>query len=112
MHFADELADPESLDLPGDQAGKKEMALAEQLINSMSEQWEPEKLMDEYHEALTKLIEEKVSTPGKAQPSKVHRRASNVVDLMDVLRESLESQKQSKPKKAKTSSHASHRKAA
>src|SRR3954470_23352795 len=55
MHFADELADPNELNLPSIEPGKKELAMAEQLINSMKEKWQPEKWKDEYREAVAKL---------------------------------------------------------
>ena len=65
MHFPDELADPKELNLPDITPGKKELAMAEQLISTMSEKWEPGKWKDEYREAMMKLIEEKVAEPGK-----------------------------------------------
>ena len=57
MHFPDELADPEELNLPKVTAAKKELAMAEQLIATMSDEWRPEKWKDEYREAMMKLIE-------------------------------------------------------
>lgn len=91
MHFADELADPNELNLPSTETGKKELAMAEQLINTMSEKWEPEAFKDEYHEAMLKLIEEKVAAGGKevSAPKAAGRKATNVVDLVAVLQESL-----------------------
>lgn len=91
MHFADELADPNELNLPAVEPGKKELAMAEQLINTMSEKWEPQAFKDEYHEAMLKLIEEKVAAGGKevSAPKAAGRKATNVVDLVAVLQESL-----------------------
>ena len=91
MHFTDELADPNDLKLPSDGAGKKEMAMAESLIDQMSDKWEPEKYKDEYREALLKLIEQKIASGGKEIPeSKTKtRKPTNVVDLVSVLQQSL-----------------------
>lgn len=110
MHFPDELADPEELNLPSTEAGKKEMAMAEQLINTMSGEWKPDEWKDEYREALMKLIEEKAAAPGKTSRSgKVPgRKPTNVVDLVSVLQESLNAhaKAESKPKKSSRKHHA------
>jgi DNA end-binding protein Ku len=64
--------------------------MAEQLIGSMADKWEPEEWKDEYREGLLKLIEEKVAAPGKeVKSAKATRPATNVVDLVSVLQESL-----------------------
>ena len=91
MHFPDELADPQELNLPDAAAGKKEMTMAEQLIASMTDKWRPESWKDEYREAMMKLIEEKVAAPGKEShgPKAAGRKATNVVDLVSVLQQSL-----------------------
>src|SRR4051794_39473597 len=70
MHFADELADATELKLPDAEVGKKEMTMAESLIDQMSGKWEAENYRDEYREALVKLIEEKVATGGKVPEKK------------------------------------------
>ena len=117
MHFADELADPGELKLPGAEVGKKEMTMAEQLINSMSGKWNPEEWKDEYREALARLIEEKVAAGGKevkaAKPA--GRKPTNVVDLVAVLQESLDAHGKARrgTKKApRKSVSKAHRKAA
>jgi DNA end-binding protein Ku len=116
MHFPDELSDPNELNLPSASAGKKELAMAEQLISSMAGKWEPDKWKDEYREAMMKLIEEKVAQPGKeprgAKPST--RKATNVVDLVSILQESLKAHAKGpvKAKKAAKRTAHPHRKAA
>ena len=115
MHFADELADPNELNLPSSEPSKKELAMAEQLIGSMEDKWQPEKWKDEYREALMKLIEEKVAAPGHTVKSaKAPRKATNVVDLVSVLQQSLNShvKGEAKVKKSKGRAHTPHRKAA
>ena len=74
--------------------GKAEMQMAKQLIESMTQEWKPEQYNDEYHEALEKLIEEKIEDPDKAAPAPTKKRqATNVIDLVSVLQESLQQSK-------------------
>jgi DNA end-binding protein Ku len=112
MHFADELLDPTSLHLPEKTAvGKGEMEMAKTLIARMTDPWQPEKYKDDYKSALLELIEKKVRSRGRepaASPAK-SKPAANVIDLIEVLRQSLNEKKPSRgrskvaepPKKAK-----------
>ncbi len=103
MHFADELADPKDLSLPATDPGKKEMAMAESLIETMSGKWEPEKYKDEYRAALLKLIDEKIAAGGKGLPAPVTKtlKPTNVVDLVEVLKQSIAESKKGGTKVAK-----------
>ena len=115
MHFADELADPNDLSLPRAEPVKKELTMAQQLIESMSGKWKPEEWKDEYRAALTKLIEEKVSAPaGQVRaPKAAGRKPTNVVDLVSVLQRSLDAHgKAEKKTKRSKSARSPHRKAA
>src|ERR1043165_5721279 len=61
MHFADELLGIDKLNVPKKvEVGKREMTMAEALIDSMTSKWDPEKYQDDYREALMEVIEEKV----------------------------------------------------
>lgn len=110
MHFPDELADPNELSLPNVTTGKKELVMAEQLINSMSEKWKPEKWKDEYREALMQLIEEKVAAPDQKvrAPKAAGRKPTNVVDLVSVLQESLNAQANGDAKSKKSRASRQH----
>lgn len=116
MHFADELADTSQLSLPKNvDAGKKELSMAESLIKGMTDKWEPEKYKDEYREGLMKVIEEKIAAGGKELPAAKPKaaKATNVVDLVSILQQSLEQTKGAgKSKKSAKSSAKKHRKAA
>jgi DNA end-binding protein Ku len=93
MHFADELADPGKLHVPKKtEVGKREMNMAKSLIDSMSSKWNPEKYRDDYREALMEVIEEKVEAGGKEIEEKPKKapRPTKVIDLVSVLRKSLE----------------------
>jgi DNA end-binding protein Ku len=92
MHFSDELVNPSEFKIPKSrEVGKKELAMAESLIASMSGPWEPEKYHDEYREALKEVIEEKIEHPHAAlpQPAAGRKKPTNVVDLVAVLQASL-----------------------
>jgi DNA end-binding protein Ku len=91
MHFAEELADPGELKLPDAEVGKKELTMAESLIDQMSGEWNPDSYKDEYREALVKLIEEKVASGGKLPEKKEKTaKASKVVDIVSLLQASLD----------------------
>lgn len=114
MHFEDELADPKELPIPKSaEPRKKELSMAETLIDGMTEKWDPKKFHDEYHEAMTKVIEEKVKAGGKEVPAEkpAHRKQAKVIDLVSVLQESL-NQAQAAKKQSPAHAHQKRRKAA
>ena len=99
MHFASEILSPEELKSgPVSAITEKELKMAQSLIESMSEPWEPEKYRDEYRTAVMEMIEQKAQhkeVAGKPTPAV---RATNVVDLVKVLQESLNRNQSLKPK--------------
>jgi DNA end-binding protein Ku len=112
MHFAEELIDASEFNLPSEDAGKKELDMARQLIGSMSGKWNPEAFKDDYKEGLMKVIEEKVAAGGKHVPSgkkPAGKKPTNVIDLVKVLEQSL---RQSKPAPTAKKSAPKHRKKA
>jgi DNA end-binding protein Ku len=93
MHFAEELLAPNELDLPKDEAvGKKELDMAKALVQSMTSKWEPDKYKDEYTQELKKVIEEKFEAGGKELPAPKGKAKAptNVVDLVAILKKSIE----------------------
>ncbi len=126
MHFPKEIVDLSEFKNPAEKKlGKSELNMAKELISGMTEKWDPEQYNDDYHEALEKLIEEKIEHGDKAEPKPAKKpKPTNVVDLVSVLRESLQQtgKSSSKPAKktsqrpSKTKSHsrraATHKKAA
>jgi DNA end-binding protein Ku len=93
MHFAEELVSSSELQVPGDVSiASRELEMASQLINRLSNPWEPTKYSDEYQHKLLELIQKKIasggSTPAAKAPSK--RAATKVIDLVSVLQQSLE----------------------
>jgi DNA end-binding protein Ku len=92
MLFADEVVPPEELDeLPEAKdlkASERELTMAQQLIDSLSSDFEPQKYRDEYREKVLELIERKAAgeeiavQPEAPEPKKVP-------DLMAALEASL-----------------------
>ncbi len=92
MHFPEEGLAPAGLDLPREEKlGKKEIEMAKSLVATMSGKWKPSDFKDEYRDKLIQLIEEKVERGGKELPGPrvKPRKATNVVDLVAVLKKSL-----------------------
>lgn len=109
MHFPDEVLEPSGLDLPRDEKlGKKEMDMAKSLVETMSGHWNPDELHDDYRDKMMKIIEAKVANGGKdvAGPKAKPKAATNVVDLVAVLQQSLAESK----KKQKGGEHQAKRK--
>ena len=66
MHFPEELIDASEFKEPVEnRSGKAEMEMAKQLIQSMTSEWKPEQYTDQYHEALEKMIKEKIEHGGE-----------------------------------------------
>jgi DNA end-binding protein Ku len=100
MHFASEILSPE--ELKNGQTGKiteKELQMAQSLIESMSDKWEPEKYRDEYRAAVMEMIEQKAQRREITSKPAPAPRATNVVDLVKVLQESLNRNQSLKPKR-------------
>jgi len=91
MRFADELVSPDEVKAPeGKQLGAREIKMATTLVDQMSEDWDPTRYSDDYRSALMKLIDKKVKSGGKELPQKEKAKpATNVIDLLSVLEESL-----------------------
>ena len=91
MHFADEIVPAEGLKIPAAKLGKREEAMATTLVDQMTEKWDPSRYTDDYKSALMKVIEAKVDAGGKELPTEKRKqpKATNVIDLVSVLQESL-----------------------
>jgi DNA end-binding protein Ku len=95
MYFADEIRDPkEVLDtIPNRAGGKpKEMAMAVNLIESMTGPWQPEEFRDTYTDRVNELIAAK-REGNEVTVADEAPEATNVVDLMSALRASVEAAK-------------------
>jgi DNA end-binding protein Ku len=100
MLFADEVIAPDSLEelaaTDGDQkTSKRELDMAQQLIDSLTSEFEPEKYHDEYRERVLDLIERKAQGETvviEAPPEE----PKEVPDLMAALEASIASAKSPK----------------
>ncbi len=93
MRFADEVVPPSELDdaLPESQekVAKNERQMAEQLIESLSTEFDPASYRDEYREQLLALIERKAEGKELVAPEPEERQATRAPDLMAALEESI-----------------------
>jgi len=107
MVFHDEVVSPDTIEeIPDDdaKASKREVEMAEQLIDSLSGDFDPTKYKDEYRERVLELIEAKAAGEEiKIQPQE---EPAKVPDLMAALEASIASAK-SPPKKRARSSNGS-----
>jgi len=102
MHFADELVDASELHAPrATHANRQEIQMAHSLIDSMTTKWKPQEYSDDYHNALMKLIREKSRKGGKAVEfeQKKAPKPTKVIDLTEVLRQSLKEAQTGKRRK-------------
>jgi len=89
MHFASEVLTPEELNRPKTELNDKELKMANALIESMSSDWEPQKYRDEYRGAVMEMIEQKAKNKQLPAAAPAAPKATNVVDLVKVLQESI-----------------------
>lgn len=130
LRFAEELRDESDLDLPETSLAKlgvsqKELQMAEQLVEGMVEEFEPEKYVDEYRRDIMKLIAKKAKAgevnrvPEGVETKKQRVEGTNVIDLAALLARSLGGGKKAPaekerpapkrgPVKAKRATHARH----
>ncbi|MGI8593145.1 MAG: Ku protein, partial [Solirubrobacteraceae bacterium] len=97
MLFADEVVDPEAIDeleaVEEVEAGDRELAMAQQLIESLSADFEPGKYHDSYREQVLELIERKAAGEEVAvQPAA--EEPAPVPDLMAALEASIAAAKE------------------
>ena len=96
MRFQDELRDLGELDLPAGKQGvtEKELQMAQRLVDAMVDAWNPERYRDDYRVDLQALIDRRVEAGEleKGAEERVPRRPARgkVVDLMSLLKRSVE----------------------
>jgi DNA end-binding protein Ku len=91
MYFADEVRPVEEIGVPDAKVDKRELEMAERLIESFAGTFEPEEYRDRYRDALAKVIE------AKRKGEEVHvapaEEPEEPIDLMAALRASIEARK-------------------
>lgn len=111
LRYHDELKKASEFDIPDAKVSAKEMDMAMRLVDDMADNWEPARYKDTFKDDLLKRIEEKVEagqTEEITEPEKGARepKSADVVDLMSLLKKSIEK------KPAKRASHGKKRRAA
>jgi DNA end-binding protein Ku len=93
MRFADEVVSPDELEdvLPAEKpkVAKKEVEMAERLIDSLTSDFDPTAYRDEYREELMSLIERKAEGREIVTPEAAEPEATGAPDLMAALEESI-----------------------
>jgi len=111
IRYANELRPVEELGIPeaslkGAKVTAKDIDLALRLIDDMIDRWQPEQYKDTYREDLLKRIEEKVKagqTKEITAPEKEgaeEKAGAEVIDLMALLRKSVEGKAKAAPARA------------
>jgi DNA end-binding protein Ku len=91
LRFADELVDASTLKLPKRvPVKKKELDMATSLVESLADEWKPEKYTDDYRDNLMKVIKAKMKGKQADLVMEEPPREAKVVDLMERLRQSLD----------------------
>ncbi len=96
LRFGHELKRAADMPIPNaksddDAVSERELAMAEQLIAGMMSDWKPSRYKDRYHDDVMKMIAEKAKTgTATARHARVRGEvASDVVDLLDLLKKSV-----------------------
>jgi DNA end-binding protein Ku len=76
--------------IPSPRISKDMVELAAHILESKATKFDPEKFRDEYEKALRKLVQRKAKGHAIEAPEPLER-PSNVINLMDALRESIKS---------------------
>lgn len=97
LRYPAELRSPAELDLPGSDLAAlnitdKEIALAEQLVAALAEQWQPGQYQDTYRADLMDLIRRKIAAgggavTGMAEPTQTP--TAPIIDIMELLKRSV-----------------------
>ncbi len=82
----------------------KELEMAEQLIDSMTSEWNPVDYHDEFRSRLSDIIKKRIMSAGATtkfeEPEPREDAATNVVDFMSLLQQSLDTKKRTPAKGA------------
>jgi DNA end-binding protein Ku len=107
LHFADEIRPVDEVKPKRARVEKQELEMAQQLIESFSGNWKPEKYKDTYRDALCAVIEAK--RKGKEIHIEAEPEEDEPADLMAALRASLQSAKggRRRPRRSTASSNGS-----
>jgi DNA end-binding protein Ku len=95
LYYADEIREGMTLSGADLEVGDRELMMAESLVDMLYEDFQPEKYTDTYREKLLELIEAKVAGKQMIQSPEAPP-PSQVIDLMEALKASVEAAKSRK----------------
>lgn len=119
MRFEQEIRKKSELDLPDEQAAKykvsdKELAMAEKLVETMASDWEPARYRDDYQDKLLGWIRKKAEAGETAEapsPEDFEKDLDKgVINIMDLLKKSVQATEKATDKKGQARSAAKHKK--
>lgn len=110
MRYPQELVDVEEYNIPEGKPSEyritaKEKEFSEQLINSMSNEWSPTEYKDEFRARLHAVIKKRMKSKGvvakkeEDEQDVAENAATNVVDFMSLLQQSIDRNKRTPAKK-------------
>lgn len=109
MRYPQELVDVEDYNIPEGKPSEyritpKEKQFSEQLIESMSAEWKPDQYKDEFRAKLHQVIKKRMKSKGvvkkdEEEPEVAEHAATNVVDFMSLLQQSIDRNKRTPAKK-------------
>jgi DNA end-binding protein Ku len=102
LHWPDEVRAIDELNLPEDQIEIKpsEKKMAEQLVASMTGDFDADDYQDDYRQALMAVIERKVAGE-KPEPAQARAEPTNITDLMAALEASVSAAREDRKAAAK-----------
>jgi DNA end-binding protein Ku len=110
LRYADELVDTSPLMFPSaEKVRKAELDMARMLVDNLASEWDPSKYTDEYRENLMKLIKARMKGQKPHLAAAEAAPQGQVVDLMERLRQSLDS-REGGPRKGARARRASAKK--
>lgn len=111
LRFEQELRSPGEFELPEGglsdyKVTKKEVELAEKLVEAMTTKWQPKKYKDEYRDELMEWIQKKAKSGGveaaPESPEEPEEEGGKVIDMMELLKKSVEGKGDSGKARRKT----------
>jgi DNA end-binding protein Ku len=95
MYWPDEIREPAFEELDKDiKIRPQEVQMAKSLVENLTDEWNPDEFKDEYREALMGIVEKKVA--GEEIEVIEAPEPTKVLDLMEALKQSVESTKKEK----------------
>jgi DNA end-binding protein Ku len=111
LRYHDEIRSLEGIALPDASSKRaavsdKEVKMAMSLLEDMSEPWQPEAYHDTYRDDVMAMIDKKIAanetqTVSEEEPESVAQPTAKVIDLMDLLKKSLDNKSRTPAKNGK-----------